>query len=409
MNRLEHGLPLPAVHFLLQEAGLNIRTPGEGGGLRVNISTAGEIPILRVNTSTEGSRSTSMCTNLNASLRGRASAEACPPAVWVAGGLNFNARLARFSGQHAYVDESILQIYPVSAMIVTLRVTGPPGVPQNVSYANAESVSLKAQPCTNRWIKAVRAAEGCAVYQAFKSELFQLVNEPPSDQAMAGQPFWLQWIELTSWNYTQPTGQLDMTLTLFASQCLPSFLPVSPQCQVDPPSAVERYLQQANVTQVLGTATGQTFSNSTVAVAARMVHLHVIHHQTLDSHGSPRALADSHHVWSADARGMEPIGAGIATVAHRCPRVRFPAGNQYVSPANGTAWHLDRLDQRRLPLDGENTCSRACTAPNTGEGVNIYLLSSGVLGTHEEFWDPVRKASRVMPLWGVGVVVMTST
>eukprot|EP01023_Acetabularia_acetabulum_P000084 TRINITY_DN1003_c0_g1_i1.p1 TRINITY_DN1003_c0_g1~~TRINITY_DN1003_c0_g1_i1.p1 ORF type:complete len:538 (+),score=69.15 TRINITY_DN1003_c0_g1_i1:62-1675(+) len=42
-------------------------------------------------------------------------------------------------------------------------------------------------------------------------------------------------------------------------------------------------------------------------------------------------------------------------------------------------WHLDRLDQEELPLDGKYDY------PNTGKGVNVYIISSGIYGGHSEF------------------------
>jgi subtilisin family serine protease len=42
-------------------------------------------------------------------------------------------------------------------------------------------------------------------------------------------------------------------------------------------------------------------------------------------------------------------------------------------------WHLDRLDQRGLPLD------RSFEYAHTGAGVNIYILDSGIRTTHVQF------------------------
>ncbi len=42
-------------------------------------------------------------------------------------------------------------------------------------------------------------------------------------------------------------------------------------------------------------------------------------------------------------------------------------------------WHLDRIDQRALPLDS------TFTYPNTGTGVDVYIIDSGIRTTHSEF------------------------
>ena len=55
----------------------------------------------------------------------------------------------------------------------------------------------------------------------------------------------------------------------------------------------------------------------------------------------------------------------------------------------GTPWHLDRINQAQLPLDGNSI-----HGPLTGEGVDVYIVDTGIRSTHEQF------AGRVIP--GIG-------
>lgn len=92
----------------------------------------------------------------------------------------------------------------------------------------------------------------------------------------------------------------------------------------------------------------------------------------------------------ADVRVMKSLEQGfVATMSEssldelrRDPRVLYIEADQRVrltATQNNAPWHLDRLDQRNRPLNG-NYIYEA-----TGAGVNVYVMDSGIRTSHNEF------------------------
>nr|WP_157527251.1 S8 family peptidase [Kibdelosporangium sp. MJ126-NF4]CEL13677.1 Alkaline serine exoprotease A precursor [Kibdelosporangium sp. MJ126-NF4]CTQ99363.1 Alkaline serine exoprotease A precursor (EC 3.4.21.-) [Kibdelosporangium sp. MJ126-NF4] len=71
------------------------------------------------------------------------------------------------------------------------------------------------------------------------------------------------------------------------------------------------------------------------------------------------------------------------------PAVAYVEQNRAVhvtaTQTNPPSWGLDRVDQRKLPLD------KAYTYANTASNVNVYVLDTGVRATHQTFGGRVKQ------------------
>ena len=88
--------------------------------------------------------------------------------------------------------------------------------------------------------------------------------------------------------------------------------------------------------------------------------------------------------WDRALHGFAMHAGPDALLAMRSdPRVRFVEPNGTISISGittpATSWGLDRVDQPDLPLDN------LYTAPNTGAGVHVYIIDTGIYLTHSEF------------------------
>jgi len=55
------------------------------------------------------------------------------------------------------------------------------------------------------------------------------------------------------------------------------------------------------------------------------------------------------------------------------PMVDYIEEDQEITVASTTQWHLDRIDQKKLPLNDK------FSAPNDGSNVDIYIFDTGKL------------------------------
>lgn len=93
------------------------------------------------------------------------------------------------------------------------------------------------------------------------------------------------------------------------------------------------------------------------------------------------------------------VSAATERVLRADPRVAHLEPDQPVrlySTQSDAPWHLDRIDQRDLPLDSSYQYDAS------GAGVDVYVVDSGILATHAEFGGRVAGGySSVDDNWGI--------
>jgi subtilisin family serine protease len=109
-----------------------------------------------------------------------------------------------------------------------------------------------------------------------------------------------------------------------------------------------------------------------------------------------------HFTYEQAVRGFAAtLTPQAAEALRRNPNVRYVEPDQVVTAAatqNGAPSSLDRIDQRSLPLSGTYTYASGAT----GQGVNAYVVDSGIRFSHTQFGGRAVPAVDYVPDGGMG-------
>ena len=157
---------------------------------------------------------------------------------------------------------------------------------------------------------------------------------------------------------TKTTPPSSTTLSAISPDTNPVFEGVIGPVPAEPPVAVTATL----LTSTYGGSFSKTWSD-----AIKGFRLHATEAEAMSMSGDSRVAF------------IVQDGAIAVGTPDTDPIVMSPDPKGGLNPQPGPSWGLDRIDQHNLPLDQEYAYD------NDGQGVDVYVIDTGILPTHHEF------------------------